>query len=153
MKITWVEPDILAASGVPLGADDLRSLAEQGIRAIVSLIERPITTFHSITPELLQDLDITYLHLAIPDQHPPTAEQAHVLLRFLDLMRVRRRSALVHCYAGVGRTGTALHLYYMGQGLSFAEASAQVRARRPQSVLVSPEQRAFLLAFDRSGRS
>ena len=152
MKITWVEPDVLAASGIPIGADDLRSLAEQGVRAIVSLTEQPVTVFNSASPELLQELDITYLHLAIPDQQPPTAEQAHVLLRFLDLMRDRQRPALIHCYAGVGRTGTALHLYYLAQGLSLDEAAARVRARRPQSVLVSPEQRAFLRDFERSSR-
>jgi atypical dual specificity phosphatase len=152
MKITWVEPDTLAASGIPLGADDLRSLSEQGIRAIVTLTEQPLTLFRSITQELFVQLDITYLHIAVPDQRPPTLEQAHVMLRFIDLMSARRRPVLVHCYAGVGRTGTALHLYYMGRGMSYDEASAQVRARRLESTLLSPEQRAFLRDFGKGGK-
>ena len=152
MKISWLEPGILAASGIPLGGEDVRSLHDQSVRAIISLIEHPLTRVSSITPELLNELDITYLHIAVPDQLPPTAEQAQVLLRFIELMRARQRPVLLHCYAGVGRTGTALHLYYLAQGLSLDEAAAQVRARRPQSTLLSPEQRAFLRDFSQKAR-
>jgi atypical dual specificity phosphatase len=150
MKITWLEPDALAASRMPLDINDVRSLREQGVGAIISLTEQPLTLFKGITPDAFGALDITYLHVPVPDHHPPTKEQAHVILRFIDLMRKRQRAVFVHCHAGVGRTGTILHLYYLAQGLSLEAAREQVRRKRPQSTLLSDKQRAFLSEFARA---
>ena len=152
MKITWLEPAVLAASSIPIDIKDLRSLREQGVGAIISLTEQPLTAFKSIRPDSFGALDITYLHMPIPDHHAPTHEQAHVILRFIELMRERRRAVFVHCHAGVGRTGTILHLYYLAQGLSLEAAREQVRRRRPQSTLLSEAQRAFLSEFASSTR-
>jgi atypical dual specificity phosphatase len=152
MKITWVEPDVLAASRMPLDINDVRSLREQGVGAIVSLTEQPLTLFQSITRDALGALDITYLHVPIPDHHAPTQEQAHVILRFVELMCERQRAVFVHCHAGVGRTGTILHLYYLAQGMTLEAAREQVRRRRPQSTLLSDKQKAFLSEFASSTR-
>lgn len=150
MKITWVEPAVLAASSIPIDITDLRSLREQGIGAIVSLTEQPLTAFKGVTPDAFGALDITYLHVPLPDHHPPTLEQAHVILRFIELMRERQRAVFVHCHAGVGRTGTILHLYYLAHGMSLEAAREQVRRRRPQSMLLSDKQRAFLSDYART---
>jgi atypical dual specificity phosphatase len=150
MKITWIEPAVLAASSIPIDIKDLRSLREQGVGAIISLTEQPLTLFKGITPDAFGALDITYLHVPVPDQHPPTLDQAHVILRFIELMRERQRAVFVHCHAGVGRTGTALHLYYLARGMSLEMAREQVRRRRPQSTLLSDKQRAFLNEFARA---
>jgi len=50
MKISWIEPDVLAASAIPIDAKDLQSLHDQGVRAIISLTEQPVTSFKSISP-------------------------------------------------------------------------------------------------------
>ena len=147
MKISWVEPDLLAASGIPIDASDLQSLHNQGVRAIISLTEWPLTLFKSLPMEVFAALDITYLHMPVPDQHPPTTEQAHTILRFIEQMRAQHRAVLVHCHAGIGRTGTILHLYYIAQGLNFEQAREQVRLRRPYSIMLSDKQRAFLNDF------
>jgi atypical dual specificity phosphatase len=147
VKISWIEPDILAASAIPIDAKDLQSLHDQGVRAIISLTEWPLTLFKSLPMEVFSALDITYLHTPVPDQHPPTIEQAHTILQFVEQMRQQQRAVLVHCHAGIGRTGTILHLYYIAQGLSFEQAREQVKLRRPQSILLSDEQKAFLNDF------
>jgi atypical dual specificity phosphatase len=147
MKISWIEPDLLAASGIPIDASDLQSLRDQGVRAIISLTEQPLTSFKTISPDVFAALDMAYLHIAVPDQHPPTTEQAHTILDFIEQMRQQQRAVFVHCHAGIGRTGTILHLYYIAQGLSFEQAKAQVKLRRPQSILLSDEQKAFLTDF------
>jgi hypothetical protein len=36
MKIDWIETQMLACGGIPVGQDDLNFLHEQGIRAIVT---------------------------------------------------------------------------------------------------------------------
>jgi atypical dual specificity phosphatase len=147
MKISWIEDGQLAASSVPISADDIRSIQQQGIRAILSLTERPISDFKSIDSALFMTLDIAYFHSPIPDQHPPAEDQAQDILRIIDSAREQQRPILVHCHAGMGRTGTVLHLYYRAKGHSFEEAKSRVYKRRPQSTLLSDEQVQFLQKF------
>jgi atypical dual specificity phosphatase len=147
MKISWIEPNILAASGIPLDAKDLRSLHSQGIRAMLSLTEHSLLTFTEITPALLTELGMAYAHVPIPDQHPPTFEQAARILQLIEAMKQQQRPLFVHCHAGVGRTGTILHLYYLSQGFDWDKTKAKIRATRVQCLLLADEQRAFLRAY------
>lgn len=147
MKISWIELAVLAASGVPISADNVRSLHAQGIRAVLSLTEQPLTSFREITPALLAELDITAHHVPVPDQFPPTLAQAATIIAIMDDMAAAGRPLLVHCHAGIGRTGTALHLRYLAQGLTLAEARARVRLRRSPCTLISDAQEAFLHEF------
>ena len=147
MDCSWIEPNILAAGSVPVEESDIRSLHAEKIRAILTLTERPITAFHEITPDLLASFDITYLHVPVPDQFPPNMEQARKILAFIDQMSSQARPIFVHCQAGVGRTGTVLHLYYMAQGMTFEEADAKVRSTRIQCILLSDLQVEFLKEF------
>lgn len=150
MKISWIEPNLLAASAIPIDAKDLQSLHDQGLRAIISLTEQPLTIFKSISMELLKKIDIIYLHVPVPDQHPPTMEQAHAIVQFIEAMRTQQRPVLVHCHAGIGRTGTILHLYYIAQSLSFDQANDMVKRRRPYSAMLSSRQQAFLVEYERA---
>jgi atypical dual specificity phosphatase len=147
MDCSWIEPNRLAAGSVPVEAEDIRSLHRAKIRAVLTLTERPITAFHEITPELLASFDITYLHVPVPDQLPPNFDQAREILDFIRQMTLQGRPVFVHCQAGVGRTGTVLHLYYIAQGLTFEEAEAKVRSKRIQCILLTDRQVAFLKQF------
>ncbi|NOK61213.1 MAG: hypothetical protein GFH27_549307n196 [Chloroflexi bacterium AL-W] len=149
MKISWIEPDLLAASGIPLDAKDMHSLYQQGIRVLLSLTEQPLFTQREITPALLTDLDMAYFHVPVPDQHPPTSDQAHAISQIVAQATAKKRPLLIHCHAGVGRTGTILHLYYLERGYTFEEAKAQIRRTRVQCILLSEEQLAFVRGFEK----
>ncbi len=148
MKCSWIEPDSLAVSSVPIHANDMRSLHQQGIRAVLSLTEYPLTRFRTITPALLDDLDMAAFHVPVPDRHPPTMAQAHEILRIIAAMHTQQRPLLIHCMAGIGRTGTVLHMHYIAQGMSLEAARAKVRVVRVQStVMLTPQQLKFLHQF------
>jgi len=148
MDCSWIESNVLAAGSIPVEETDIRDLHKENIRAILTLTERPITAFHEITTELLDKLDIYYLHVPIPDQHPPSLDQTQQILSFINNMKLQSRPVFVHCQAGVGRTGTILHLYFMMQGMTFEEAEAIIRIKRIQCILLTEAQAAFLKDFD-----
>ena len=146
MKIHWIEPGVIAASGVPLGVKDLHSLYEQGIRAIVTLTEYPLTTQAQITERVLDEIGLTCLHAPVVDQHPPDVATVLETMRFVNQMKAQGRPILFHCHAGIGRTGTMLHAYYLAEAKSLTEAKALVKARKPSSqfFMLSDTQKAFL---------
>jgi atypical dual specificity phosphatase len=149
VKIDWIEPGMLAAGGIPLGASDLQSLREQGIEAIITLTEHALTTQSGITPRLLDEMGLTCLHAPIVDQYPPDSATMQRIIEFIHRMRTSGKPVFVHCHAGVGRTGTVLHAYYLATGLSLEAAKAQVKARKltSQFLMLSEAQRAFLEAL------
>jgi atypical dual specificity phosphatase len=150
MKISWIEPTQLAASGIPLDEKDVRSLHQQGIRAILTLTEQPLFAQREITPALFDAMDIVSFHIPVRDQYPPDASQVEQILETIRLMEAQHRPLLVHCHAGVGRTGTILHLYYLAQGQSLEQAKAKIRQKRAECILLSDEQMKFLQTYSAS---
>lgn len=149
MKLDWIEDNVLAASGIPLGLKDLRELHQAGIRAILTLTERPLTLQKEITPEALAVLDLHCFHLPVDDQFPPSPEQVKQAVAFIDRMRAEGKPALVHCAAGIGRTGTMLHAYFLAKGLGLEAAKERVKSRKPTSqwTMLSAVQQRFLEQF------
>jgi atypical dual specificity phosphatase len=146
MKITWIEDGILAASSMPVGVTDLRWLQGQGIGAILSLTENPLTTQTNVDAHVFEELDVVYYHAPILDGDAPDRETARTLLDFLEQMQTEGRATLAHCQAGIGRTGTILHLYYLAQGHDLETAKERVRDQRITSSWenLSNSQQAFL---------
>jgi atypical dual specificity phosphatase len=147
MKISWIEPASLAASGIPLDAKDIQSLHAQGIHALLSLTEQPLFAQREITTTLLDGLGIAYFHVPVRDQFPPDVSQAQQIIQIINTMQVQQQPLLIHCHAGVGRTGTILHLYYLTRGYTFEEAKAEIRRKRVQCILLSDEQLHFLQSY------
>lgn len=146
IDLEWIEPGKLAAGPLPLDGDDVQALCQDGIRAIVTLTEAPLTVLRGITPDLFAILDIRVLHAPILDGWPPEPDQAAAIVHFMQQAIVDNRPVYVHCHAGIGRTGTLLHLYYLHSGLDLHAAKALIRERRPMNSfsMLTEAQRRFL---------
>ena len=124
---------------------DLTFLQGQGVGAIVSLTEYPLDE------RTVAAYGFEYLHLPVPDYHPPTMEQMWTCLRFFEEQRTEGAVA-VHCAAGQGRTGVVLACTLVHRGHSAAEAIRRIRRLRPPSIDTDGQER-FVYTFMEAYRS
>jgi atypical dual specificity phosphatase len=146
MRISWVEALAISCGGIPVSAENVKSLQEQGIGAIVTLTEHPLTSQKELTAELFAEAGIEVLHVPVVDQQPPTKDQAHQVLEFVTAMKNRQKPVYIHCHAGIGRTGTMLHAVYLLSGMKLEDAKQKIKATRPTSqfFMLSDSQKEFL---------
>ncbi|MDK2972269.1 MAG: hypothetical protein PWP23_2024 [Candidatus Sumerlaeota bacterium] len=135
-NFSFLLPGKLAGSAEPGSwgnlREDLEFARSQGISGVVTLTERPLPR------QDLAHLRLSYMHLPIVDYSPPSLAQIRDFVEFVDHAE---RAVLVHCRAGVGRTGTMLAAYLIAKGQSAAEAIATVRRKRPGSIETREQER------------
>lgn len=121
---------------------DLHWLKAQGIGAVLSLTEQPLT------PGTLARHGLAELHLPVDDLSPPSQEQLTDALAFIDQHIAWGRAVAVHCRMGQGRTGTVLAAFLIRSGQPCDAAIADLRAICP-GALSSPSQERALEGFAR----
>ncbi len=139
----WVEEGVIAGSAKPALPSQWEYLKAQGIKAVVSLTQTPLPE------DALKTMGIgksDYLHLPIPDMGVPEEYQAWDFLEFVWSRRAVGKPVLVHCSAGLGRTGMMLALYLKSLGYTARRAVKEIRAKRPGSVETDAQVR-FLEEF------
>ena len=121
-RITWLIPEKLARGGIP-GHSDLEMWREAGIDSVVNLLEQ---WHHGIAQEE-REAGFNVLHSPIPDFDAPTVKQLHRIVQWIDNEISAGKKVLVHCFAGIGRTGTVLISYLLYKGKTQMGAEAEVR--------------------------
>lgn len=137
----WILTGRLAGMARPRPGNAEELLA-QGLRAVVTLTEEP-------PPAELARAGFAVHHEPIPDFAAPSLEALHRVVAFLAGELGAGRAAVVHCHAGIGRTGTVLAAYLVSMGLPADEAIGRVRSLRPGS-LETEEQEGVVIAFARA---
>ena len=122
----WVLPGELAGMAFPL-PHSWYELRLEGVRAVVTLTGEPPTdpTEHGLT----------WLHHPIVDFGIPDPAGLERTIAWMKAEVEEGRPVVVHCHAGLGRTGTVLAAY-LGRvhGVQAGAAIEKVRALRPHSI-------------------
>lgn len=137
------------------GSSRLRSTAEvewlslNGFKLVITLTEDPLP--RDLVNEI-KSRGIRWLWEPIPDFNPPTIEQVNRILKSIIIIEEYGAKVLVHCGAGLGRTGTVLACYLILKGLSAEQAINSVRNARPGAI-ESINQVAFIYNYEKIVRS
>jgi hypothetical protein len=133
----WVIPDKLLAGEYPGHPDE--ELARQRLRAF---LKAGFTAFIDLTapgelwpylPLLNEEarhhgLQIHYQRFPIVDYGLPSSQDMRAIQQALDTALKDDHKTYLHCWGGVGRTGTAVGCYLVQQGLTGEQALAQLGA-------------------------
>lgn len=149
----WVIPDRLLAGPYPCAAN--LTAAEQrvadllacGVDFVVDLTEPGEYNLRPYSPILRRqaeaaDRQIERWNSPIPDMSTPTAAQMREILARIDAAIADSHTVYVHCFGGIGRTGTVIGCHLVERGMEGNAALTEIgRLRRglPDAYRISPE--------------
>lgn len=127
----WVEPGRFLAGEYPGSFDE-----EQTRRRLDALIEAGFDTFIDLTREnentpysrileeqsLAYGMNVRYHRFSIGDFGLPTPELMKTILDQIDESLAQGRRVYLHCWGGIGRTGTTVGCYLVRRGLGGSDA-------------------------------
>ena len=143
---TWIDQPLLAAMARPDSPEDLDWLRQQGIQVVLSLTEDPLRR------DWVNEAGLMAVHVPVEDMEAPTQEQLDKCISVIQRANDHNLGVVVHCSAGLGRTGVILACYFVSRGLTAQNAISKVRRLRPGSI-ETDEQSDAIVTFARSRKS
>jgi hypothetical protein len=136
----WLVPGRLLAGEYP-GArtknearQKLRLFLDAGVNFFLDLTEEDegLEPYAPLLQEeaTSRDRGVVYQRLPIPDMDVPTTERMREIQHAIEAALEAGRTVYVHCWGGIGRTGTVLGCYLVEHEVSVAEALAEIRRCR-----------------------
>ena len=141
-NFSWLIEGKLAGSAIPTSIDEIQWIIDQGVKSIVTVREEPLDN------EWIKD--VKYLHVTSNDMSVPAFVDLVSSVDFIHRRITNNEPVMVHCLAGMGRTGTLLACYLIKhQKMSADEALQKVREERPGSIQ-SFQQEEIIFQFEKS---
>ena len=132
-KFSWLIENKLAGSGIPTSIDEVEWAIKQGVKSIVTIREEPLDESWI--------KDVNYLHILSNDMSVPEFDDLIYAVDFIHRRITNNEPVLVHCLAGMGRTGVILACYLIKyQKMSASEATEKIREERPGSIQSYPQE-------------
>jgi len=136
LNFSWVIDDKLAGSRGPRSKQDLASLKQHGLGALVRLVE-PDEAW--VTTKDVNEAGLEDYNEPVRDFTAPTQAQIDKIIAYIDSHLEHGVSVGVSCNAGIGRSGVILACYLVHMGVSARDALELVRGKRGRGPEV-PEQ-------------
>jgi atypical dual specificity phosphatase len=141
-KFSWLIENKLAGSAIPTSISEMQWVIEQGIKSIVTIREEPLDD------DWIKD--VNYLHIMSNDMGVPDFADLTHAIDFIHRRITNNEPVMVHCLAGMGRTGTILACYLVKyQNMSADEATQKIREERPGSIQSYPQEE-LIFRFEKS---
>ena len=141
-NFSWLIEGKLAGSAIPTSFEEIKWLIDGGVKSIVTVREE------SLDDDWIKN--INYLHIHSNDMGVPEFEDLVKAVDFIHQRITNNEPVMVHCLAGLGRTGTILACYLIKyQKLSADNSIQKVRESRPGSIQSFPQEE-IIFQFEKS---
>lgn len=112
---------------------DWKYLKEIGIKHVINLMMEPHNN------SFVKTFGIDVIHIPVKNYSPPSLEQIDQAITFIETSGDDK--ILIHCWAGLGRTGTIVACYLVKhENMTSDEAIKHIRMLRPGSVETSEQE-------------
>jgi hypothetical protein len=131
----WVEPGKFLAGEYPGNYDEVTaerrivSFLKAGVNSFIDLTQpHELAPYENILKEQAGYMDIktSYHRVSIRDHGIPSIETMRTILNIIDAEIESGNCVYVHCWGGVGRTGTTVGCYLIRHGMSGEQALKQL---------------------------
>ena len=126
-NFSWIIDKKLAGSAIPTSKEEIDWVKQEGVKSIVTIREEPLDD------DWIDD--INYLHTNSNDMGVPEFDDLVKSVDFIHQRITNSEPVMVHCLAGLGRTGTILACYLIKyEKISADDSIARIRKQRPGSI-------------------
>jgi len=126
-NFSWIIEEKLAGSAIPTSKEEIDWIKQEGVKSIVTIREEPLED------EWIKD--VNYLHVHSNDMGIPEFSDLVNSVDFVHQRITNDEPVMVHCLAGLGRTGTILACYLIKyEDMAADDAIEKVRRERHGSI-------------------
>lgn len=164
----WVDPGAVMAGPYPGAMDpdearrDIGGLLDAGVRTFIDLTDRGdrLDPYIEVAEELAGEsgYDVDRRPFPIVDLSIPSPELMRAILDAVGAAAARGRIPYIHCWGGVGRTGTVIGCLLIEDGVPADEVMGRIAGMRRRTLRAgrrapeTAEQRRFIREWPGGGR-